>query len=358
MDENFWRFVGEERFSQSVRHPGIAASRRLPPGPWGIVHAQPLALRGSLRDLLDTEGALLARVAAGIGLELLEALASIHEAGVIHNDVKPDNILFDADGTLKLIDFGVASAIEFEPDGLRPGAPVGSPGYMAPELARGGWPSVRSDLYSAGVVLAQALTGVPPDPAAGPPSLAGVPAELAACLARLLAPEPARRFAAAREAGAALAAAARGLRPVRALTLDVEGTLVPSYHDARPRRGLRAFLEFCEASFDRVFIYTLLSAAECAEVFASLAGQGEIPPSFPERYEYVQWPRGADGSLKDLRRCRVPVSRNALVDDMAEWVPEDQDHRWVPVISCADVLGIDRGLELAERRIRDLFALE
>jgi hypothetical protein len=350
-DENFWRFLGEAQLSQGIRHPGVIGSQRLPAGPWGIVHAQPLARRGSLRDQLENNGVLPAGLAVQIGLELLDALSAVHAAGVAHNDVKPDNILFDEDGELRLIDFGIAAPLAVSLRALRPGAPAGSAGYMAPELRAGARPSAASDLYAAGAVLVQMLTGrLPEQPATG------LPGALEPVLARLVDPRPEARFRSAEQARTALAAgAAAGLPPVRAIALDMEGTLVPNYHDRRPRDGLREFLEFCLAGFDRLFVYTLLSRTECAEVFATLAGAGALPPGWLERHEYVEWPRGADGSLKDLRRCRVPLSQIALVDDMEQWVPEDQAHRWVPVPNCAEVLGVDRGLVLAREQIRALF---
>ena len=78
---------------------------------------------------------------------------------------------------------------------------------------------------------------------------------------------------------------------------------------------------------------------------------------FLARYEYVEWPCGADGSRKDLRRCRVALEQAAIVDDMARWIPEDQAHRWVEVTACEDVIGVDRELARAEAALRTMFGL-
>jgi len=357
LDENFWRFVSEERLSQRIRHPFVVVSRRAPVGPWGIVHEQHLASQGSLADLLLANGVIRSDHAAGIALDLLEALAAIHVQGIAHNDIKPDNILFDDDGRLQLIDFGIACEIDSGQRELRPGTRVGSIGYMAPELERAAWPTIASDLYSVGVVLTEMLCGRPlrtPEDVRG---VREIPSLLHEPLSRLLAGSPERRFASAPAASRALAAIHPRLVPERGIALDVEGTLVPSYGDHHPRRGLREFLDFCLSHFDRIFVYTLLEEEEAAEVFSELCKDGSIPAAFGRRYEYVAWPRGADGSRKDLRRCRLPLTQIALVDDMALWVPEDQRHRWIRVASCGGRPGVDRALEEAEGAIRTMFGL-
>jgi protein kinase-like protein len=281
----------------------------------------------------------------------------------VHNDVKPDNILFDEDGSLKLIDFGISLRREPDRDRLRPGAPAGSPGYVAPEVKRGGWPRVESDLFAVGVVLREMLVGAVGDERGAAPGAAeaeetrGIPAALEPVLTRLLAEEPEQRYPSAHAAAAALHEAREGLVLERAVTLDVEGTLVPSFRDRRPREGLAEFMTFCLDHFDRIFVYTLLAREEARDVFEELAGWHPAAARFLDRYEYVVWPRGEDGSFKDLRRCRVALEQNALVDDMIEWVPEDQAHRWVKVQNCDDVAGFDRGLAHAEQTLRARFGL-
>lgn len=355
-DENWRRFVDEERFSARVDHPAVIRSRPTGLAAGGGVHELDLAGRGSLQDVLDSNGVLDPEPARRIALDLLAALAAAHAAGVIHNDVKPDNILFDEDGRLRLIDFGIATTLEPDRRELRPGAPPGTPGYMAPELRQGAFPGVTSDLYAAGVVLAEMLGGERP---AGPEaawSLRAVPAALRGFLARCLEPDPGRRWRSA--ASAARALAALKLKPVLALSLDVEGTLIDSFYGQNPRPGLADFLAWCLARFDRIFVYTMLEAGEAAAVFAGLADLGEAPPAFLDRYEYVAWDRDAEGTFKDLRRCRVPLDRNALVDDSPGVIPEDQAHRWVSVAEYHDTTVGDTGLVRARAEIAALFDLE
>ncbi|MEU3190345.1 protein kinase [Streptomyces sp. NPDC006992] len=139
---------------------------------------------------------------------LARALGAVHEAGLVHRDVKPSNILVTIDGP-RVIDFGIARALETVADAhlTRTGAVVGSPGFMSPEQVRGDRVTGSSDIFSLGSVLAFAATGRTPfggDGAAGhvqlyritqeEPDLAGVPGELrdlvADCLAKSAAQRP------------------------------------------------------------------------------------------------------------------------------------------------------------------------
>jgi serine/threonine-protein kinase len=110
-----------------------------------------------------------------LGKQLMRALDAAHEQGVMHGDLKPANLLLANDGLLKVTDFGVASLVrrpasslsakESADDAGPPrlaGAVVGTPEYMAPELLLGGMPDMRTDLYSAGMVLHECLTGATP----------------------------------------------------------------------------------------------------------------------------------------------------------------------------------------------------
>jgi serine/threonine protein kinase len=102
-------------------------------------------------------------VVAALGLQLLAALGSVHESGVVHCDVKPSNLVLGYDGRLILVDFGIAeiSGAPTHP-ARRNGYVVGSPAYTAPELIRGAAPCPASDIWSLGAVLYAAVEGHPP----------------------------------------------------------------------------------------------------------------------------------------------------------------------------------------------------
>jgi serine/threonine-protein kinase len=123
-----------------------------------------------LSTVLTQRGALSPAVVTALAKQLLRALESAHEQGVVHGDLKPANLLVAPDGLLKVTDFGVATLVRkphipgderVSPPHLA-GAVVGTPEYMAPELLLGESPDARSDLYAAGIVLYECLTGATP----------------------------------------------------------------------------------------------------------------------------------------------------------------------------------------------------
>ncbi|MFL6145622.1 MAG: protein kinase domain-containing protein [Labedaea sp.] len=114
----------------------------------------------SLSDKLAARGVLPAERVAEIGRQVAAALAAAHEAGVVHRDVKPGNVLVAADGTAKLADFGISRAVG---DGtLTTGVIAGTPAYLAPEVAGGAPATFASDVFSLGATLYAATEGRPP----------------------------------------------------------------------------------------------------------------------------------------------------------------------------------------------------
>jgi serine/threonine-protein kinase len=116
----------------------------------------------TLMDVLDQEAPLDPARAVALLLPVLAALQCAHDAGIVHRDVKPGNILVGADGRVKVTDFGIAHAVQDAHDLTTTGALLGSVRYLAPEQVNGGEISPRTDLYSVGIVLYEALTGRPP----------------------------------------------------------------------------------------------------------------------------------------------------------------------------------------------------
>ncbi|MBT2384895.1 serine/threonine-protein kinase [Streptomyces sp. ISL-11] len=154
------RMQREARAAARIDHPSVVTVHDVvveDGRPWIVMEL----VRGrSLGDVL-AEGTLDPREAARIGLAVLGALAAAHEAGVLHRDVKPDNVLLGPNERVVLTDFGIAQ-IEGEQGLTETGAFVGSPEYVAPERVLGQRPGPESDLWSLGVVLYAAVEGVSP----------------------------------------------------------------------------------------------------------------------------------------------------------------------------------------------------
>src|SRR5437868_1720400 len=171
-----------------------------------------------LKDILDAkEGLELGKIFKLMG-ELLDALDFAHEAGVIHRDVKPANVMIDAKGHAKLADFGVARVTESGADqaeATRAGAMVGTPSYMSPEQIQGQTIDRRTDIFSAGILFYQLLTGQKPFEGTGmglamkivqddpvwPTKLVQIPPVIDGVVQRALAKAPEERYQTARAFG-------------------------------------------------------------------------------------------------------------------------------------------------------------
>ncbi|MEU6522072.1 serine/threonine-protein kinase [Streptomyces sp. NPDC046924] len=157
----FERMRREARAAARLDHPAVVNVHDV-----AVVDGQPwivmeLVQGRSLGAVLQEEGTLSAREAARVGLEVLGALEAAHAAGVLHRDVKPDNVLLGRHDRVVLTDFGIAQ-IEGETNLTDTGGFVGSPEYIAPERVLGQRPGPASDLWSLGVVLYAATEGVSP----------------------------------------------------------------------------------------------------------------------------------------------------------------------------------------------------
>jgi predicted Ser/Thr protein kinase len=118
----------------------------------------------NLKRLIEREGPLPEREAVRLGLQIARALGFAHGQGLIHRDVKPQNVLLNGDGRAKVTDFGIARSVEVRGGLTQTGTVMGTSDYISPEQARGSRVDAQSDIYSLGVVLYELLTGELPFP--------------------------------------------------------------------------------------------------------------------------------------------------------------------------------------------------
>jgi len=222
VDQSFERFLLEYEIAHRLHHASIVRCHEL-----GVAddHAY-LAME------YFPDGDLRRRIRAGVtpadaldlAAQIAGALGALHEAGALHRDLKPGNVLMRGTRQIALSDFGLAKNVEWDLEITDPGLIFGTPHYMSPEQGHGEPVDGRSDLYSLGVILYEMLTGEKPYSATNPmtiiykhrnqpiPRLSGPVAAWQPLIDTLLAKRPAGRYASAAEAAAALDRAAATAR--------------------------------------------------------------------------------------------------------------------------------------------------
>ena len=211
------RFHREARFAaQLSSHPNIVTIHDV--GNDGEIHyiVMELVDGSNLKSLIAAGAPFPVGRAFPIGEQIAAALAFAHERGLVHRDIKPQNILVERDGHTKVADFGIARAVYSE-QMTRPGVVLGTVEYLSPEQARGKPAQPSSDLYSLGVVLYEMLTGHLPftaDTSMGvamqhvhdqpPPLGEAIPPAAAALVLRALSKDPSDRYQSASELEQAL----------------------------------------------------------------------------------------------------------------------------------------------------------
>jgi serine/threonine-protein kinase len=223
------RFTGDERWRERLRrearaaaaltHPGIATVYALDTIEDRLFLATEHVAGENLRERLS-RGPLAEADVRDIGRQLARTLAAAHDRGVVHCDIKPENVMWTAGGTVKILDFGLAHLMattvqDAGPQLTQEGALFGTPAYMSPEQLRGEPAGPATDIFAVGVMLAELASGTHPFSGASPaisvaralsaePDLAGVPASLLPVIRGCLAKSANDRFHSAHELGAAL----------------------------------------------------------------------------------------------------------------------------------------------------------
>jgi len=162
-DEAFLdRFRREARAAGALSHPNIVAVHDWGESAEGAFLVLQLIEGVSLRDLLRARGRLTPNEALAVIGPAAAGLGAAHAAGLVHRDVKPENLLIARDGTVRVTDFGLARAAASATSTFGPDVLVGSPRYLSPEAVHGEPLDPRADVYALGVVLFECLTGRPP----------------------------------------------------------------------------------------------------------------------------------------------------------------------------------------------------
>src|SRR4051794_18432118 len=209
-DDYVERFRREARAAAQLSHPNIVTviDRGEADGRQFIVFEY---IDGdNLKSLVDVGGQLPIEQAVALAHQIARALAFAHEHGLVHRDVKPQNVLLNGDGRAKVTDFGIARSLDVKHGMTQTGTVLGTSDYIAPEQAQGQTVSAQTDVYSLGVVLYELLTGEVPFPGENfvavamrhinepPPSARArrpdVSPRLDAALQRAMAKDPADRF--------------------------------------------------------------------------------------------------------------------------------------------------------------------
>src|SRR3954466_9315587 len=238
------RFIREARSAARLPPPGVFAVFDQGEDDALLYLAMEYLAGRTLREVLEEFGVLTPAQALDVLEPVLEALAAAHAAGIVHRDVKPENVLLTDDGRIKVADFGLARAASAATS--TSGVLMGTAAYLAPELVVRGVADARADVYATGVVLFEMLTGLLPFTGDVPVQIAyrhvhedvpapssvvrGLPAALDVLVTTATARDPGLRPA---DAGALLALERAARAPAPAAAVDVR----PPRPQARPSPG-------------------------------------------------------------------------------------------------------------------------
>ncbi len=233
--ETVERFQREARAARALEHPGICQVLDFGADAETFFIVMQYLEGQTLRQQIDASGAVDPERSVGMMFDVCDALAYAHDAGVVHRDIKPDNIMLLTSGQAKLMDFGLAAIIH-ETRLTQTGTMMGTFSYMSPEQARGEKLDARSDIFSLGATFYEVLTGEPAFQGEGPGAvlneilnkevkpITGLPPVVSRVVNRCLRKQPAYRFQSVREIPSALRTG--GFAPAKPETPAAQGTMV------------------------------------------------------------------------------------------------------------------------------------
>ena len=351
------RFLTERRLLASLEHPHIA---RLFDG--GVTtdglpyYTMAYCEGGSLAQRLRVTGALPIEEALRIVRQLAAALAAAHARGVVHRDVKPANVLFDADGSVRLTDFGIAKLLDDE--ATRTGAVLGTIAYLAPEQVASGAIDRRTDLWSLGVTLYEMLCGRRPfegssyaavmhaimsvEPEPLNERVPAIPATVDALVGRLLQKDPALRP----ESADAVIRALDGAGSTSAPAGSVSTRRIPRRRAALVAIGILALIGAGAGYFASSLRQSAVAAVQPAPEkvaapsvavlpFVNTSGEADVEPLVDGLTEELI------GTLGKVRGLRV-IARTSVFALKGKNLPARK---------IADTLGVDHVLEGSIRRV-------
>ena len=335
------RFLREIRIAAQLQHPNILPLLDSGAEDGLLFYVMPYVSGQSLRERITREGALPVHDAVRLITEVVDALAHAHELGVVHRDIKPDNVMLSGRHAL-VADFGVAKAVSDATGGhmvTTVGMAIGTPTYMSPEQAVAD-PHVdhRADIYAVGAMAYELLTGRPPFVGGSPqqvlaahvtqapeaPSMhrAGIAPALDAIILRCLAKQAGDRFQTAAELHAALepwATSSGGMTPA-------ETARTTASVAASSGKGTRFAVALSAVSVTAIAAYVLLNrppataALQQATQLTRSAGVQEMPRISSDgkavayralgpgdSVPHVEWRRGSDGSAMSVLSSGSPL---------------------------------------------------
>jgi serine/threonine protein kinase/beta-lactam-binding protein with PASTA domain len=349
------RFIREARAAAMLSHPNVVGVSDQG-SDQGLVFLVMELVRGrTLRDLLTARGRLTVAEAFAVLEPVLSGLTAAHRAGIVHRDIKPENVLIGLDGVVKVADFGLARAVVGTGQTSQTGGVlIGTVAYLSPEQLERGRADARSDIYAAGIVLYEMLTGHPPyggdtplavayqhvhhDVPAPSEQVPGLPWAVDELVARTTRRDPSGRPL---DAGAFLAELGHvrkdlGIEPVPVPTGQSTagpGTLRPTNRPTRPRHPSDPMTEVFQHRSDRAG-RTAMMPGMGAGPTTSVAGRRPAP----ER------PRPGVPLHIRRRRARFAVAIVALlaitIGAVGWWLGSG---RWTQV---PDLLGREQGVAI------------